>query len=157
MLNMLKKVLLVVVAAIFMLLIFTPLKMLVSGQKKVYGQVEIGNFTFKVEIVDTMAKKQLGLGGHESLGENEGMLFPFNPPSAQTFWMKGVTFPIDLIWIKNNQVVGFSENLEPQGNVLDSNLAIYRSPGVVNNVLEVKAGTVKKLSIQKGDSLIISY
>ncbi len=157
MLKMLKKVSLITAAALFMLLIFTPLKMLVNGQKKVYGNVEVRSFIFKVEIADTIAKKQLGLGGHQALGENEGMFFPFDSASAKTFWMKGVALPIDLIWIKDNRIVGFDENLEPQGNVLDSTLTVYRSPGDVDNVLEIKAGTVKKLGLQKGDAIKISY
>ncbi|MDP9211566.1 MAG: DUF192 domain-containing protein [Thermoproteota archaeon] len=55
-----------------------------------------------------------GLSGIEKMKENEGMLFLFDKPSKQGFWMNKMNFPIDIIWLNsNNKVVHIEKQLEP--------------------------------------------
>jgi len=114
-----------------------------------------GHF-FRIEVADTIAKRTEGLSGREGLAEDEGMLFVFDSPMRYGFWMKGVKFPIDIIWIKDNKVVDLSENIQPEAGKPDSELKIYNPHEPVNKVLELRAGTVKKYGFRSGDSVEVS-
>lgn len=74
----------------------------------------IGDNTWNVEIASTTTEKALGLSGRDGLGENDGMLFLFDRPGVQNFWMKDMKFPLDMIWISGGQVVGFVQDAVPQ-------------------------------------------
>lgn len=117
------------------------------------GAVVLEGEEFRVDIADTEEKRNQGLGGRESIGKNEGMLFVFGEPLIPTFWMKGMKFPIDIIWIRGNEVIGFAENAQPEDR--GEALKLYQSPGFINYVLEVDAGTVSRLGIKVGSELEI--
>lgn len=126
-------------------------------QQPKFGAVIINDAKLKVEIADTQPKRSKGLGGRTSLAEGEGMLFIFPKEDKYPFWMKGVSFPLDFIWIKGLQVVDFLENVPPsQPNQKDSELPIYVPKEPSDKVLEVSAGTVSKLKINIGDKINIS-
>lgn len=119
------------------------------------NEVRIGNAVFEVEIAATMAQQARGLSFRPSLGSNDGMLFLFNRPAVQSFWMKDMQFPIDMIWIGGGKVLGFAENAEPQPGVPLWSLRIYNSPDGTDKVLEVNAGTVAKDNIATGDPVTL--
>lgn len=114
--------------------------------------VTVGRTVFKVEAVKTAEEKSKGLAGHVPLKDNEGMLFVFNGREPTVFWMKGMTFPIDIIWIKNNKVFYILEDAPiPKPRQVLSELPVYSPPGFADYVLEVKAGMVKKYNIKVSD------
>jgi uncharacterized membrane protein (UPF0127 family) len=115
------------------------------------AQVTVGGKTFQVEVASTTLARANGLSGRDGLGEDDGMYFVFDNPGNYGFWMKGMKFPIDIIWIADNEVAGFAENAAPQPGAALWNLKIYYPPEYVQNVLEVNAGTVKKYQIKVGD------
>jgi len=41
------------------------------------------------------------------------MLFAMSEDDMQNFWMKGMLFPIDIIWIENARVIGCEKNISP--------------------------------------------
>lgn len=126
-------------------------------QQAKFSVVTVNEAKLKVEIADTQPKRSKGLGGRTSLADGEGMLFIFPKEDKYPFWMKGVSFPLDFMWIKGGQVVDFLENVPPpQPNQKDSELPIYVPKEPVDKVLEVNAGTVSKLKIKIGDRLSIS-
>jgi len=106
---------------------------------------------FMVEAADTPAERMQGLSGRSVLSVNEGMLFTFDKPDAHGFWMKDMKFPIDIIWISNNEVIYVSSNLNP-----DSYPTIFSPPEPVSQVLEVKAGTAFRLNVVEGDKVFIN-
>ncbi len=112
--------------------------------------VEFVNGTrVNVEIADTAAERVQGLSFHEPLLENEGMLFLFETKEIQGFWMKDMLFPIDIIWIDGDTVVGFQQDAPLEDPVH----TIYYSPVPVDRVLEVQAGFVAQNGVQVGDVL----
>lgn len=118
------------------------------------SDLEINGKTIKVEIADTREKRKKGLGGRQSLGENEGMLFIFERLDKHPFWMKGLSFALDFIWIKDEKVVDILEDIPPpKSGQKDAELPIYSSREPVNKVLELNAGTVQKLNIKLGDTI----
>ncbi len=128
------------------------------------NEVRIAGATFAVEIASTTMEKARGLSFRAGLEADHGMLFLFSAPSIQSFWMKDMNFPIDMIWIgagKNGdgkggyEVLGFAQNAEPQPGAPLWGLTIYNSPDGTDKVLEVNAGTVAKDNIKVGDAVQI--
>ena len=103
-----------------------------------------------VEIADTPEKRSQGLSGRDNLSQNQGMLFIFNQPAIPSFWMKDMNFPLDFIWINNNQVIAITENIQPQDYQPPKTLPMNQK---VDMVLEVNAGTVGRLDIKTGDKI----
>ena len=129
------------------------------GRSTEYKQAKmvIKEETFSVDIADRSAEQRQGLSGRASLGANEGMIFIFKDSRYQSFWMKGMKIPIDIIWIKGETVIGFEKNVQPESGVNMLRLRTYSSPEAVEKVLEVPAGTVERLDIQVGDKAVLSY
>jgi uncharacterized membrane protein (UPF0127 family) len=84
-----------------------------------------------------------------------GMLFVFSTSQVRTFWMKDMNFPLDFIWINQNQVVKIDENVPAPINKLDPPQVIL-SDKPVNQVLEVNAGFVSKNHISIGDKVVLN-
>ncbi len=121
----------------------------------VYGEQSrtIGNQTFEVGIADNALTRAQGLSGRPPLGEREGLFFLFSSAGNYGFWMKGMNFPIDIVWINGDKVIGFSENLQPEPSKNIFNFSIYYPPGEADKVLEINAGAVKKYNLQIGDKI----
>ncbi len=118
------------------------------------NKVTIGDAVLTVEVVDTPEKRSKGLGGRDSLGENEGMLFIFSKPDQYKFWMKSMKIPIDIIWIKGDVVVDLLANvLPPSVGQDDSSLPLYSASSPVDRVVEVKAGYIDAHNIKIGDKV----
>ena len=118
------------------------------------GTVTINNKTFQVEVADTPLKRERGLSGRDRVGgAADGMLFVFETSAAYPFWMKDMKFPIDIIWIKDDRVIGISDSLEPSTEPVPSS---YLPPDDVNYVLEFPAGFAGKYSIDKGAEVAIN-
>lgn len=116
-------------------------------------RVELAGQTVRVEVADEPHEHYLGLGGRESLATNEGMLFVFDQPKAATFWMKDMFIPIDIVWIKDDQVVNISANALPEPGVEASQLRLYSSGAEVDSVLELPAGWAEKNNLKVGDEV----
>lgn len=115
------------------------------------ASVKIRNQEFKVEIADTTYLRSQGLSGREFLPEDAGMLFIFGSSTVQTFWMKGMKFPLDIIWIRDNRIAGIEKNVPPEPGTPTFGLKLYNSPGPVDKVLEVNAGVANKYGFEVGD------
>lgn len=75
-----------------------------AGQARI---VQIGAQRIVVEVAATPATRERGLSGHERLAPDSGMWFVLPETGKTGFWMHGMRFPIDLIWVSPNQrVVG---------------------------------------------------
>jgi uncharacterized protein len=117
--------------------------------------IKIGNKIITVDVVKTPKELSLGLSYRKSLGKDHGMIFIFSQQSYQTFWMKGMNFNLDFIWIDGNKVVDITENVSaPKENVPDEALPTFRSKVPVTSMLEVNSGFIKEHNIHIGDSAI---
>lgn len=118
--------------------------------------VVIGNGKINAEIADTQEKRNKGLSGRDNIASDSGMLFIFNKQDKYPFWMKGLNFSLDFIWIKGDFVVDFLQNVpKPLPNQTDQSLTIYASKMPIDKVLEVPAGTINLLDIKIGDKIKI--
>ncbi len=111
--------------------------------------VKIGNHIFRVEIADTPEKQRLGLMFRKHLASNRGMLFIFDKPDIQTFWMKNTYIPLDIIFIDaNNRII----NIVTMPALTRQTCRSLR-PALY--VLEISAGLADKLGIKPGDKVFI--
>ena len=118
------------------------------------GTVTINNKIFHVEVADTSLKRERGLSGRDRVGGGaDGMLFVFETPASYSFHMKDMRFPIDIIWIKDNRVIGISDSLEPSTEPVPPT---YYPPDNVNYVLEFPAGFAGRYGIDKGAEVAIN-
>lgn len=119
--------------------------------------IKINDQYIVAEIAKDEASRNKGLSGRDSIGLNEGMYFIFDAPDSYGFWMKGMKFSIDIIWILNGKIVGFENNIQPPAdpNTPDSALKNYLPPEPVDRVLELHAGRVGLLKASVGDSVLV--
>ncbi|MFA7286002.1 MAG: DUF192 domain-containing protein [Candidatus Paceibacterota bacterium] len=118
-------------------------------KQNLINSVKINEAVLNVELAVSNAERTMGLSNRTSLKPDEGMLFVFNNSGKYPFWMKDMNFPIDIIWIDENQkVVLFEKDAKPESfpNLLGGTVeAIY--------VLETVSGFVDKNNIKIGDTV----
>ncbi len=117
--------------------------------------VKIGTETIWAEIADTGALRQRGLGFRDGLDPGTGMLFVYESPSVHTFWMKGMRFCLDIIWIEQGEIKGAAESVCPEVGAADSDLQRYQAPEPVSFVLEMPAGWMIEHGITAGEPVSI--
>ncbi|MDO8429644.1 MAG: DUF192 domain-containing protein [Candidatus Daviesbacteria bacterium] len=123
-----------------------------SSQSFDYSTLKVGEVMLNIEIADTPNKRSKGLSGRPSLPLDSGMLFIFPEEKKYQFWMKGVEFPLDFIFIKDGKVVDIINNATPpSGNQKDAALTIYSPSMPIDSMLEVNGGVVSSSGIKVGD------
>jgi hypothetical protein len=60
-------------------------------------------------------RRARGLGGVDALGADHGMLFVHGRSRREIYWMKGMRFPIDIIWCHGGRVVHVTPDVPPPG------------------------------------------
>lgn len=120
------------------------------------SEVVIGGVKIKVDLATSPEKRRQGLGGREFLASDSGMLFIFEKPDRHAFWMKGLNFPLDFMWIRNRVIVDIiKEAKPPTESQKDEDLPIYLPQIPVDMVLEVTGGFVDSHNIKIGDNIEI--
>lgn len=107
-----------------------------------------GECIVELDVADTYEARRMGLSGRESMAENQGMLFIFDEPGLQCFWMKDMNFDIDMIWLDASKTV----------TKIDKNVAKETYPDNfcqddVMYVVEVVSGWADKNSVKIGQKL----
>ena len=114
------------------------------------GTVEIASKTgvhvFAVELAVNDAERGKGLMYRRELPEGRGMLFDFQRDQEVAMWMQNTYISLDMLFIRRDgRILRIAENTEPLSE------RIIPSGGPVRGVLEVIAGTARKLGIAPGD------
>lgn len=121
------------------------------------GTVTVGDVPVTVDLALTPADKTRGLGYRAGLAAGTGMLFVNDDSSIRTFWMKGMRFCLDIIWIEDGHVVGAAESVCPAApGTPDAEQPRYSSEVPVRYVLEVPAGWLAANDLGAGSPVTIS-
>jgi uncharacterized protein len=136
-----------VAAFVFSALLALSVSLGQAAEKSVLEIVtKTGVHSFSVEVVDNDADRAKGLMHRRSLPEGTGMLFDFHREQDVSFWMQNTYIPLDMIFIRaDGRIHRIAENTVPLS------LEQVPSRGPVRGVLEVIAGTSRKLGIAPGD------
>ncbi len=120
-----------------------------NSPKNIFSSKRADYKCLKLEQVSSPGALRQGLSGRMSMPEDQGMLFVFNRPSRYCFWMKDMSFPIDIIWLSaDKKVLHLEENVEPKtypNNFCPSQPAQF--------VIEVNSGVARKAKLEEGKQL----
>ncbi|MFA6304359.1 MAG: DUF192 domain-containing protein [Patescibacteria group bacterium] len=114
--------------------------------------ISVNGQELNVEVVKSSAKMSKGLSGRTGLCQNCGMLFEYQGDQIRNFWMKDMEFPLDILWIKDDLVVGLQENIPIFD--LAGQISQMQSPQPVNRILEVNSGWISKNKPKIGDKVL---
>lgn len=137
----------VVGIALLVILLNYVFSEVVSVHGNFVKRVFVRDVLVKVEVVKSEEKIRQGLAGREKLSEGRGMLFQMPEDDVQRFWMKGMVFPIDIIWIEDGRVTGCEKNIQP------SDSRIFVSPSYAGYVLEVPEGFCDRYGVKVNDEV----
>jgi uncharacterized membrane protein (UPF0127 family) len=106
---------------------------------------------FTVEVARGAEEQSCGLMLRQRMGQDEGMIFLNDPPRPVAFWMKNTVLPLDLVFIlADGRIAQISENATPFSE------ATIESRYPVAIVLELLAGTARRLGLHAGDHVTVS-
>ena len=116
--------------------------------------VTIGKTMVYAEAADTPAQRETGLMNRTSLNENAGMLFVFPTEQKQSFWMKNMRIPLDIVFITTDKhVLDVYQSVPP---CTTDPCVSYTSNAPIRYVLEVNAGFSEQHGITSGDTVFIT-
>ncbi|WP_418236023.1 DUF192 domain-containing protein [Comamonas serinivorans] len=106
-----------------------------------------GMYRIEVQIAATDRQRQVGLMNRASMPDNEGMLFVFDQPSVQCFWMRNTLLPLTAAFIDDAGTVVNLKDMKPQ---TDDN---HCSAKPVRYVLEMNQGWFDKRHVKPGSTI----
>jgi hypothetical protein len=117
---------------------------LATGTLVIAGRVKV-----TVEVARSSAEQIRGLSGRPDIRPGHGMLFVYDRAQPVSIWMKGMRFPLDILWIRGGRIVKIEKQvppLNPHGPE-----RIYTA--TADQVLEVPAGFADRERIHLGDTV----
>ncbi|MCA1406942.1 DUF192 domain-containing protein [Ensifer sp. IC3342] len=138
------------VAALFLLLLFVSAVFadVSFGRDKLRLLTGVGARDLTVELAVDPGQREQGLMYRREMAPDHGMLFDFGETRRVMMWMKNTYLPLDMLFVaRDGTVRTIHENAVPLSET------IIDSGEPVAFVLELNAGTVKRLGIKPGDRL----
>lgn len=125
-------------------------------EPRAMAEIIVGDTPLTVDLALEPQEQSLGLGYRNGLEPGTGMLFVFPDAEPRTFWMKGMRFCLDIIWIEDQKIVGAAESVcpDPEGTP-DAERERFPSGEAVTYVLEVPAGWLAENSYGEGTDVQI--
>ncbi|GEM_PF-324526 len=115
--------------------------------------LEVKDERLQVLVASTFQQQYRGLGGRESLGEYDGMLFPFGYEGRHAIVMRDMRFPIDIVWLRYNEVVDIAPMVPIEPDESEHALFRYTPRTDATTVLELEAGRASELGLRIGDTV----
>lgn len=113
--------------------------------------LNVGSQTLHLDLAMDTATQRRGLGGRPTMARNEGMLFVFPKPGIYPFWMKGMRYPIDIIWFEHGVVTDVVTLPPPINETVEP--ATFIPTHIADQVMELNAGMAAALGIEVGSRL----
>lgn len=124
----------------------------ISQEKYHQAKVDVNGFEIVADMAMTDEQREKGLSIKDTLKENEGMLFVFQREGQYNFWMNGMKFPIDILWLDTaGKVVHIESNAQPCESELDC--PDYTPAKNALYVLETAAGFVERHDVKIGTDI----
>jgi uncharacterized membrane protein (UPF0127 family) len=106
-----------------------------------------GMHLINAQVVATPEQRAIGLMFRKEMPANEGMLFVFEEPAGQCFWMKNTFIPLTAAFVADDGTIVNLADMKPQS--LDS----HCSAKPVRYVLEMNQGWFAKRGLKAGSRL----
>src|SRR5690606_6225670 len=128
------------------LYVFCSILALAVFLERVVSVTRAGLLVFHSGLAGTSVKRPTGHMHRKELAPGLGMLFDFEREGPISMWMKNTYVSLDMIFIRGDgRIARIAENTTPLSE------AVIPSGGSVTAVLEVVAGTARRLGIAPGD------
>jgi uncharacterized membrane protein (UPF0127 family) len=101
-----------------------------------------------IQVALTPEQHQIGLMYRSEMPQNEGMLFVFQAPSKQCFWMKNTILPLTAAFVADDGSIVNLEDMKAQ--TTDSHCSLKP----VRYVLEMNQGWFSKKGLKAGSKLV---
>ncbi len=118
-----------------------------AAQRLPTTRLTAGFHVITAEVAGTPDQRSTGLMHRPSMPANDGMLFVFERPGQQCFWMKNTLLPLSIAFLADDGTVVNVREMQPQA--LDS----HCSDKPVRYVLEMNQGWFTKRGIKPGFKL----
>jgi hypothetical protein len=110
-------------------------------------QLSAGMHLIRAEVAATPEQRQTGLMFRRDLDTNEGMLFVFDQPSPQCFWMKNTPTALTIAFIADDGTIVNLADMQPLSE------RSHCSAQPVRYTLEMNQGWFAKRGIKAGFKL----
>jgi uncharacterized protein len=110
-------------------------------------KLSAGMHQIDAQVAQTPVQRMIGLMHRKEMPQHEGMLFAFEQPSQQCFWMKDTLLPLSAAFIADDGTVVNIADMKPQS------LESHCSDKPVRYVLEMNQGWFQKKGIKPGTKL----
>jgi uncharacterized membrane protein (UPF0127 family) len=110
-------------------------------------QLSAGMHLIEVQLALTPDQRSIGLMHRREMPQGEGMLFVFEQPSNQCFWMKNTLLPLTAAFVSNDGTIVNLADMKPQST------ETHCSAKPVRFVLEMNQGWFAKRGIKAGFKL----
>ncbi len=110
-------------------------------------KLQAGMYQIDTQVAQTEAQRQIGLMFRQEMPQHEGMLFVFEQPATQCFWMKNTLLPLTAAFVADDGTIVNLVDMKPQ--TTDS----HCSAKPVRFVLEMNQGWFAKKGLKAGSRL----
>jgi uncharacterized membrane protein (UPF0127 family) len=109
--------------------------------------IQAGMFQIDAQVAATNDQRAIGLMYRQDMPQHEGMLFVFDEPQIQCFWMKNTLLPLTAAFVEEDGISVNLADMKPQST------QSHCSEKPVRFVLEMNQGWFTKRNIKKGFKL----
>jgi uncharacterized membrane protein (UPF0127 family) len=110
----------------------------------------------RLPVADSFFARAFGLS-FRAPDSVSGMLFKFSEPSKNAFWTFGMCFPIDIVWIRDDEIVAIDLNVPPMGLRLKDAFGLRRPSSPIDTVIELPAGRAEDIGFSLHGKITIEY
>jgi uncharacterized membrane protein (UPF0127 family) len=110
-------------------------------------QLSAGMHLIDAQVAQTAQQRQIGLMYRREMPQHEGMLFVFEQPATQCFWMKNTLLPLTAAFVADDGTIVNLADMKPQTE--DSHCSVKP----VRYVLEMNQGWFAKKNLKAGAKL----
>jgi uncharacterized protein len=118
-----------------------------AAQKLPSIRLNAGIHNIQAEVAQTPEQRSTGLMFRKEMAANEGMLFIFEQPAVQCFWMKNTLLPLSIAFVDDSGAVVNLADMKPQSE------QSHCSTKPVRFVLEMNQGWFAKRGIGPGATI----
>lgn len=113
-------------------------------------EIMVNGHRLLAEVADDGDERERGLSYRADLERDHGMLFVYPDAAPRRFWLHGMNFPLDLIFIRDGRVVSVAAGVP----VTTAGVPTVVWPAEpADEVLEVNAGVAEEMGIEVGSSV----
>ena len=109
--------------------------------------ITAGFYQIDAQVAQTPSQREIGLMYRQTMPQHEGMIFVFEEPAMQCFWMKNTHLPLSAAFVADNGEIVNIEDMKPYST------NSHCSARAVRFVLEMQQGWFAKKNLKAGFKL----